>query len=77
MRRGRLAKLRDVQTHLRMETCDFRDSFTDSKPVTMADGSPVTEGNVTEFIRERTRIWRGSWVTGPLAEVIKSMEGAK
>lgn len=31
-------------------------------PVTMADGSPVTENNVTDFIRERTHLYRATWV---------------
>lgn len=31
---------------------------------------PTTEGEVTDFIKERTRIYRQSWIIGPLEEAL-------
>lgn len=39
-------------------------------PVKMADGSPVTEANVTDFIRERTRLYRDTWVIPRIEEAL-------
>ncbi len=30
--------------------------------------------NVTDFIKEKTDLWRRSWLTGPLDEVIAELE---
>lgn len=43
-------------------------------PIFLLDGSPVTEGNVTQFIRERTARWREAWIVGPIDTVIKELK---
>lgn len=35
---------------------------------------PRREADVTPFIRERTRIWRDTWIVGMLDEMIKDLE---
>lgn len=35
---------------------------------------PATEGEVTEFIKERTRIYRESWIISPLERAIRLIE---
>ena len=31
----------------------------------------------TELVREATRVWRESWIIGPLDEIIKELEDAR
>lgn len=35
------------------------------------DPLPANEKEVTDFIRRRTRLWRSSWVIGPIEEAVK------
>lgn len=35
---------------------------------------PKTEGEVTEFIKGRTRLYRESWIVSPLKQAIKLIE---
>lgn len=77
MRRGNLSILREVRKHLRMETCSFGNLWGRNEPPKFEDGRAVTEANVTEFINERTKLWRESWVLPGLDEVIAKLERAK
>lgn len=77
MRRSNLTILRDVRKHLQMETCGFDNICDPNGPPRLKDGRVVTERTVTQFIRERTKLWRESWVLGPLDEVIAKLERAK
>ncbi len=43
---------------------------------TFEDGRRVTEANVSDFIRERTRIYRESWLISAIDEVTKLVEAA-
>jgi hypothetical protein len=35
---------------------------------------PTTEAEVTEFIKQRTRLYRESWIIAPLEEAIREIE---
>lgn len=37
------------------------------------DGRLVTEANVTEFIRERTDLWRRTWIISPLEAALEEL----
>lgn len=76
-RRGNLTILKDVRKHLSMETCGFDRMCGRTSAPTFEDGRAVTESNVTEFIRERTRLWLHSWVLPGLDEVITKLERVK
>lgn len=45
--------------------------------VTMRDGSPVTEANVTDFIRERTEIFRSTWVLDYIQEALEHIAASR
>lgn len=36
---------------------------------------PTTEAEVTEFVKERTRIYRQSWIISPLEEALSLVKG--
>lgn len=61
-----IADAREIAT---MERAGFRE-LGHGSALTFEDGSTVTESNVTEFIRERTRLWRSTWILGPLDEAL-------
>ncbi len=65
--REKLAEIRAIAT---MENAGFNLMWPDAK-----DPLPTTENQVTPFIRERTRLWRASWIIGPLDEIIKELDG--
>ena len=69
-----LSELREVRRMLTMETMSVGEIFDVNGPPKFADGRAVTEKNVSDFIRERTRLWRESWVLGPLDDVIARLE---
>ena len=60
-----LAQLREALAAAEMERADF-DAYMDT--VTLE------HGQVTTFIRERTRIYRDSWIIAPLKRAIKEIE---
>lgn len=71
-----LTRVRGILSMLRMDPTAFNSGILGSNiPVTMPNGDPVTEGNVDEFIRERTEIWRQTWVIKPLEEVRDELTG--
>ena len=40
--------------------------------------SPSSFGaDITDLVRESTRIWRESWIIGPLDEIIKELQNVK
>ena len=54
--------LREALKTAKMEDCNF-----DSIGSHEDDSAPQKPGeSVTSFIKRRTRLWRGSWLTGPL-----------
>jgi hypothetical protein len=60
----RITKLvSDAREMLRMD----RASFNNIGPSLVV----IRQDDVTEFIRERTRLWRGSWVEAPLDEALE------
>lgn len=67
--------LESIRQVVSMENSDFRNctrSWHD--PLLLCDGTPVTEANVTQFIRERTACWRKTWIVGPIDTVIKELK---
>jgi hypothetical protein len=64
-----LRELEDVLRHATLNTSSF------GHIGTMADGAdfPVDEREVDAFIRERTRIYRRSWILSPLLRVINTL----
>jgi hypothetical protein len=83
-KRGVEMKLRKLLTYINvawsnatLEHCAFDNiGGAGERLVTMADGSPVTENNVNDFIRERTDIYRHYWIILPLTQAITMVEGA-
>lgn len=59
--------LRDAQRTLTMETADFSRIWLSDDDAPL----PKTEAEVTEFIRNRTRLWRQSWVEAPIQEALE------
>ena len=61
--------LRDAQRALTMETADF-------SCIHLMDNDaplPKTEAEVTDFIRNRTRLWRQTWIESPINEALSLM----
>lgn len=56
--------LREARKTLTMDNADF------SLIVPLND-LPKTEADVTDFIRERTRLWRQSWIEAPINEALE------
>ncbi len=67
----RLQEVRRLSTMDRMSVNDI--CATGSSPATFEDGRPVLESNVSDFIRERLRLYNASWITEPLEDIIKQM----
>ena len=53
----------------RMENC----SFTDCIAVQTDKPFQLKESEVTDFIRQRTKLWRESWITGRLEIVSETL----
>jgi hypothetical protein len=66
MTKGDLRKLKAVRKHLEMENCSF-DRIGE-------DNVFISHGQVTAFIKERTRNWLQSWIFYPLDELIEKYE---
>jgi len=60
-----LKLIEGVRKTIEMDTAEFEIMWEDSE-----DKLPTKEKEVTEFIKRRTRLWRGSWIADPLGEVI-------
>ena len=58
-----LNTLKGIREIITMERSNFDLGFTD-------DALPLKASEVTDFIRERTRLWRESWLLEPLDELI-------
>lgn len=74
-----LDRLRDALSHVRMTNAEFGSVWRDqgdgpTAPVKFADGRLVTEQNVTEFIRERTKCYRDSWCEWPIIEAMQEVQ---
>lgn len=61
--------LRSIQKDASMATANFGHIQTGEAFV-----YPTNEAEVTAFIEQRTRIWRETWITGMLEEVIRDIE---
>lgn len=61
------AVLRAARNTMTMATADF------SRVHLMDDDAPLpkTEAEVTEFIRNRTRLWRQTWIEAPINEALE------
>jgi hypothetical protein len=42
----------------------------------IAEDLPKNESEVDNFIRKRTELWRNTWITNPLSEIIKELKEA-
>lgn len=63
-----ISRLREVKRTSTMEDADFN-SFNYEKV-----DFPQANNEITGFIRKRTELWRRSWITEPLNEVIEILE---
>lgn len=64
-----ISKIKDALSSSKMENADFSGmGFSESDRV-------VAEKDVTTFIKNRTALYRNSWITGPLFRAIKILEG--
>lgn len=69
-----IERLQEVRRHSTMERMGVHNILVSGKtPVTFEDGRVVTENNVSDFIRERLRLYNGTWITGILEDVIDQM----
>ena len=66
-----LLALKEVRQSLTMEDCAFDTLSTGPHDAPL----PKSETEVTDFIRERTRIWRQSWIFPILDQIIAEGEG--
>lgn len=66
----RLQEARRASTMERMSVDNFG---TGKTLATFEDGSPVLDNEVSDFIRERTRLYRETWVTSPLEDIIEEL----
>lgn len=67
-------RIREVLGRIRHDVSMDNASF--SRNV-LLDGDaplPTSESEVTEFIRNRTRLWRQSWIDAPLEEVLELLK---
>lgn len=73
-RQSRLTTLKDIRRYILMgpEMCNF-DNLPGSKDVVLKDGN----GDVSEFIRSRTRLYRETWIIPALNRLIDKEEQAK
>lgn len=68
-----IADLREIQRTATMERAEFRHI---NGPEIGSLPYPTSEDAVTPFIRERTQIWRDTWIVGMLGEVLNDLEKA-
>lgn len=61
--------LKEVHAAASMERANFNNL---GRPTSTIE---LTEASVNEFIKERTRLYRDSWIKGPLERQIKIFEG--
>jgi hypothetical protein len=61
-----ISELKQIAKVARMESCDFGS----------IGNASIGNKNPTQFIRERTKLWRHSWIIGPLEELIDRYEKA-
>lgn len=69
---GTLATLRSVRHHATMGLCDF--NGVSGELITLQDGRQMTP---TEFIRDRTRLWRQTWILPGLDRLIAKEEAKR
>lgn len=70
-----IALLRRAVKCARLESASFNNVCAhDAEPAKFQNGTPVTEGNVTDFIRERVRRHHDTWIVAPILEVIDLIE---
>lgn len=74
-----LKLLRDAATSATLKTAQFGSVCADQEPLRSApvkfnDGRIVTESNVTEFIRERVRLYHKSWIIGRIESAIEEIQ---
>lgn len=79
--RNKLIKLRELLGHVKMESCSFS-CDTDEARQLLADIKASPNGGfdgraLTEFIREKTRLWRQSWIIPVVEEMIHELEANK
>ena len=66
------ALIAEARRHATMENAGFKDICASGVP--MFNGEPLTEKHVTEFIKERTRLHRESWILPDLDEVLAEID---
>lgn len=68
-----LYKLKDVRATAMMETASF--GFPNDCVKATGHFEANFEGHPDEYIKEKTRLWRESWIKGPLDDIIAWAEG--
>jgi len=66
-------KLKEVRATATMETASF--GFPNDEVIATHHGERGLIAHPTDYIKERTRPWRHSWVIGPLDEILEWAEG--
>jgi hypothetical protein len=74
--RRQLAELRDILEHVSMKRANFDGmvkEFVTVKAQSHLD-DPPKKMTIDELIKARTKLWRDSWVGGPLDKIIRDIE---
>lgn len=66
-----LVHIRDAIASATMERAGFNGMNSDGVTITEGKQEPVYHNSLTGFIKERTRLFRQSWIIAPLEEVLK------
>jgi hypothetical protein len=79
MGKKELKALRDLvaeaRKHATFENSHFSDICAYQKQPVEYVGAPLTERQVTEFIKDRTRIYRETWIVGFLDDALRMIDG--
>ena len=65
-----LTHLKDVVSKMSMESADFDAMTPGGLSIKIGNGTTHYD-SITGFIRERTKLWRRSWIIDPLEEVLE------
>ena len=72
-----LKTLRQVRSVLTMESAGFGKAIDEHVLLCDGEGNPIrgaTPIKAAEYVRDRTRLWRDTWVLGPLDAIIADLE---
>jgi hypothetical protein len=69
-----IRRLRGIRTIAKMENARFHNINQGPRATCYVGLEPVNNGNMDAFIKERTALWRHSWIEQSLEEIIAELE---